>query len=450
MTTEVTVVDAVMGTGKSTWVTLMLKQTEQRSIIVLPRLTEVERYEKLLDDTQGVISLGDDQETSKKERFVDALTDAQLILITHSLFENYLTPETFEIIREGDWSLVMDEVITAFGPIKDITHTDIAGLVGKGVISKESLTDKVTKLVPNSEQARVYKNAPSTEASKTQKKFVEAAEIKDVLVVETQNQSTRDFLTFSLREERLNAFKKVTVLTYPFKETDLDYWFQINGWEVKHLRLTRNKKTNSLGDYSLEPHDGIYSGEQFAELIELVGGSNRKQAEKSKYGYAWNQLSARDSKSHLLCKDNRNPSPKTKEIRNDLRREFRNQRDRKRFADPTDFMFTCLKDCISTWRDPKKSLTAKFISEENWVPYNERGVNKYSHIHNLAFLYNVFPQPQIEKTVQAFGLEYNKERYALFILIQWIWRSAIREGEKIRLYLPSRRMRVTLQDWLGT
>lgn len=41
-----------------------------------------------------------------------------------------------------------------------------------------------------------------------------------------------------------------------------------------------------------------------------------------------------------------------------------------------------------------------------------------------------------------------KLMYALSTMLQWIWRSAIRRGEEIWLYVPSRRMRTLLKDWM--
>ena len=38
--------------------------------------------------------------------------------------------------------------------------------------------------------------------------------------------------------------------------------------------------------------------------------------------------------------------------------------------------------------------------------------------------------------------------YALSILIQWVFRSAIRNGQEVWLYLPSARMRGLLAGWL--
>ena len=38
--------------------------------------------------------------------------------------------------------------------------------------------------------------------------------------------------------------------------------------------------------------------------------------------------------------------------------------------------------------------------------------------------------------------------FALQEMLQWIWRSAIRDGKPIDLYIPSERMRSLLVEWL--
>ena len=38
--------------------------------------------------------------------------------------------------------------------------------------------------------------------------------------------------------------------------------------------------------------------------------------------------------------------------------------------------------------------------------------------------------------------------YALSEMVQFIWRSRIREGKEIVLYIPSKRMRELLKEWL--
>ena len=49
----------------------------------------------------------------------------------------------------------------------------------------------------------------------------------------------------------------------------------------------------------------------------------------------------------------------------------------------------------------------------------------------------------------AYGVEVQEDVYALSEMIQWIWRSAIRDGEEIWVYIPSNRMRALLENWLN-
>ena len=45
-------------------------------------------------------------------------------------------------------------------------------------------------------------------------------------------------------------------------------------------------------------------------------------------------------------------------------------------------------------------------------------------------------------------IKIDKELYALGIMLQWIWRSQIRNGKEIVIYIPSDRMRNILLNWL--
>ena len=47
------------------------------------------------------------------------------------------------------------------------------------------------------------------------------------------------------------------------------------------------------------------------------------------------------------------------------------------------------------------------------------------------------------------GIEVDEDTYALSIMVQWIWRSAIRDGQEVYLYIPSSRMRNLLINWMN-
>lgn len=52
------------------------------------------------------------------------------------------------------------------------------------------------------------------------------------------------------------------------------------------------------------------------------------------------------------------------------------------------------------------------------------------------------------KLLQKKDVNIDEETWALSELIQWLFRSTIREENEINLYIPSKRMRSLLQEWL--
>jgi hypothetical protein len=65
-----------------------------------------------------------------------------------------------------------------------------------------------------------------------------------------------------------------------------------------------------------------------------------------------------------------------------------------------------------------------------------------------------FLLPKIHQTVSAFLSDYggmvDANQFALSEIVQWIWRSQIRDGKPIKLCILSKRMRKLVQDWLTT
>ena len=73
---------------------------------------------------------------------------------------------------------------------------------------------------------------------------------------------------------------------------------------------------------------------------------------------------------------------------------------------------------------------------------------KYADTYNLAYCVNVYLHPGITQFFLQRGITMNEDLYGLSEMIQWIWRSRIRKGESINIYIPSMRMRNLLFDWM--
>ena len=65
-----------------------------------------------------------------------------------------------------------------------------------------------------------------------------------------------------------------------------------------------------------------------------------------------------------------------------------------------------------------------------------------------VYLANRFSLPVIKSYFEERGIEVSDDAYALSEMVQWIWRSGIRQGDPITVFIPSNRMRHLLKLWL--
>ena len=82
------------------------------------------------------------------------------------------------------------------------------------------------------------------------------------------------------------------------------------------------------------------------------------------------------------------------------------------------------------------------------VTFNLKSTNKYRDRKVLAYPVNIFMNVNEKKFYYKHGIQVDEDMFALSIMIQWIWRSAIRDGEEVYLYIPSERMRTLLINWI--
>ena len=87
------------------------------------------------------------------------------------------------------------------------------------------------------------------------------------------------------------------------------------------------------------------------------------------------------------------------------------------------------------------------MKDVNWIANTTRGTNDYIHCSHLIYLYDQNINPILARWLGNSSQDF-KDAYALTELIQWVWRSRVRRGESITLYLPSPRMRRLFQEWL--
>ncbi|MGY8840942.1 MAG: hypothetical protein ACKVIL_09800, partial [Pseudomonadales bacterium] len=78
-----------------------------------------------------------------------------------------------------------------------------------------------------------------------------------------------------------------------------------------------------------------------------------------------------------------------------------------------------------------------------------RATNEHRHRTNLAYMINLYMVPIVKTFIESRGVKVDQDQFALSALVQWIFRSAIRDGQPITLFIPSQRMRNLLLAWLN-
>ncbi|WP_306260424.1 hypothetical protein [Pararhizobium sp. IMCC21322] len=125
-------------------------------------------------------------------------------------------------------------------------------------------------------------------------------------------------------------------------------------------------------------------------------------------------------------------------------------------SDMSRVMITCAKanwfhngkstgDKIKTGHFAKNS---RMFDRAQWVANTTRGTNDYIDCTHLIYLYDQYMNTYIKNWLGPNSDTNAQDRYALTELIQWVYRSRVRRGEPIVLYLPSKRMRRLLNTWL--
>jgi len=85
---------------------------------------------------------------------------------------------------------------------------------------------------------------------------------------------------------------------------------------------------------------------------------------------------------------------------------------------------------------------------KGFVAVNAKATNDYRVKASLAYCANVFIHPVVYRYFGENGIEADQDLFALSEMVQWVWRSRIRDEQPITIYIPSERMRTLFLEWL--
>lgn len=228
-----------------------------------------------------------------------------------------------------------------------------------------------------------------------------------------------DMLFWELPIDQLKAFKSITVLTYMFDALIMHAYFRCYGIDWQHLSLTSDLRLVNW-DCDIEAAQAKSVAKY---LYVLTGGKiNDTGEELNSYSSSW--LKSR-TPAQLIAIE--------RAARNVLQNVFG--------VRGTTTMWSCVKSHLT-------NLSPRGFKRA-FVACNVRATNEYKDKVHLAYLRNIYSQPPVVQYFHAKGIMVNQDCYALSELLQWIFRSAIREQQDVKLYLPSKRMHQLLHGWSG-
>ncbi len=392
----ITVIDSLMGSGKTSWAIQHInKNSKDNFLYITPFLDEVQR---IIDNTNRNFKQPINKGKGKLEAINELLSCQYDVASTHELFK-HLDEKSKENIKSGHYTLILDEVLNVVEPYDSIKRNDLDVLKESGCIT----IDDEGYVIWN-------KNKLDYETSFNELKLLSG---NKSLILVNQN-----LLLWKYPPEIFTLFDKVYILTYLFDASILKGYFDLHNINYESKSIQRIGYEFDIVDYFV-PDTSKY----ISKINILEGKLNENIFQKT------NSLSV----TWFKAKINQNNIAQ-------LGRNVKNYFGNILKAKSETIMWT-------TFKDYKAKLKGKGYSNQ-FVSCNCRSTNEYANRYNLAYCVNIYLHPAITQFFKQRNINIDEDLYALSEMIQWIWRSRIRKDESVNIYIPSERMRNLLYSWM--
>ena len=436
--TEIVVYDFLCGQGKSTEImNVMLNNPNEKYCYIAPYLTECHRFagtvfdekdsrkKPLFVDGSKIMYQYDEKDKliekkkqlnfrhpntrnkdgSKATSLCSLLSSGYNVVSTHALFTE-LGSNALDCANE--YTLVIDETVNIYeidsslADVKYCLKEDIMYLDEDGITLRFNRKNLGTSAKESGEDSAVGSRYED---------LAFQCDLGQLLYIDGK------LVIWELSIDLLKAFKNVVILTYMFRGSEMYNYFEKKGVKYTYGKLSR---------------DNVLRSVDVAHLIEVVDDDKLNLVGEYEQSLCASSVKGKNGGKYL------NKEATKKALKNNLHNLF-NQR------------WKCgANDRMWTSFDDTRTFIANGKYGKQFLAFNYKATNDWMGVHHLAFLLNVYMNPMIKRALNSKGLEIDKsvdEQYAISTLIQWIFRSAVRVHEPIKLYLPSSRMRNLLERW---
>lgn len=391
------VVDAGCGVGKTTSMINFINDSpaKNRFLYITPFLTEVERIKTSCSSKkfQEPAEL-----PTKTEDLLRLVEKGYNIVSTHALFKK-LTDKVLDLTQFNNYILIIDEAADVIEEI-EITKNDL-----KTIITEYTTIDD-NNTVHWNEWNNDYEGRFEDYKNMIQMGGVKAHRSDTGEVVS---------LVWAFPINIFESFKEVYILTYMFNGQKA--YYEYNNVEIIQMYVKDFHLTTELQKYDYEDQKKLITVIEDEKLNAI--GNNRGSLSMSWF--------YRNSNTVLI-----------KQLQNNISNFFKHIMDK-----------TPIEQKLwTTFKEYEDKVKGKGYTNA-FVPINIRATNDYRQTTAVAYIANRYMKPTLKHFFEVSGIEVDENTYALSELIQFIYRSAIRDGKPITVYIPSKRMRELLINWIN-
>lgn len=462
------VCDAIMGSGKTqAAMNYMNSHPERRFLYVTPYLDEAERIAKGCPGLHFAAPQNlEEFNGSKVEHTMSLIEQGRNVATTHQAIRHY-SEGMLRATRDFGYTMIIDESLQTIEPC-GIFKDDANLLKAAGML--EDSGDGTGKLrvvcAPNYKKGRFndfmfvarsqYLTIVSQEERGKSSEILADVEAKPADGSDNGAGVPGDLIYWTLSPELFSSFEDVFILTYLFESMDIYGFMKMYGIGYGKIGV---RVDGSPEGYSFCDGDG-YVPEYTKRIRELID-----VLEDDKLNSVGRRTTALSRSWFCNNRGNGNVD----KLKNNIYNVFRNvwhesgkdtrmwatfTRDEDGKKGKSRRSYGCGADMSEmsngSWRiDCKPLLKGKGYTGA-FVSLNARASNNYRNRKYLVYACNLYMNVGTKIFFQKNGVEFSDDKYALSVMLQWIWRSAIRDGEKIHLYLPSSRMRRILYEWMDS
>lgn len=383
-----------MGRGKTSAAIRYMNQNsrERRFLFATPYLSEVERICTYCDFEEPSDDLG-----AKSIDLKIKMRQRRNVSMTHALFY-IMDAETVKLAAENRYSLIVDESVN---------------VVSRLPVSAKDFNLIVQNLTDEEENGRLVWKDPEYDG-----RFNDYKDLADQGNLFRQDTALLNIMNPDI----FSAFEEVIFLTYLFdgqaQKAYLDYFgipYHIIGIEEDKYGFRFSDKPD------FPPPIDLF------ELIHIVNKPEMNFPFRGRYDLSkkWYERRGTDNDDIKL-------------LRRYLHYFFRSMTK----TGTDNQMWTCFQQ----YKQKVVGKCGRHVT--SWLPLNIRATNEYRNVTAVAYLVNRFVDPNLSKFFAERDVAIDNDQFALSEMVQFIWRSAIRDGKPIDLYIPSERMRNLLVDWM--